>query len=42
VAVVHIEFDNGTLVTYEGVDDNMIEEMTIDYFQGRYPYSIKA
>jgi hypothetical protein len=42
VATVHIEFDSGTIVTYEGVDDNMAEEMTLDYFEGLYPYSIKV
>ena len=42
MATVTIEFEEGTIVTYEGVDDKVVEEITIDYFEGIYPYSMKV
>ena len=42
MATVTIEFEEGTIVTYEGVDDKVVEKITIDYFEGIYPYSMKV
>jgi len=42
MATVTIEFEEGTTVTYENVDDGLVEEMAFDYFEGLYPYSMKV